>query len=151
MFQTAPVTVERAEAFSQEDMQAYVDLHYVLSPESVVDFDSIASQVAIRLQTPEFNAIFAARFAGRLVGRASAYLLPKDAGSEVRVEELVAFPETAGQKVGERLTVACVDWAKELGAVQVELTTAPHRIAANHIYEKLGFEIRETNVRRLQL
>jgi ribosomal protein S18 acetylase RimI-like enzyme len=38
--------------------------------------------------------------------------------------------------------------AKELGCKNINLTSSPNRVAANALYKKLGFEIRETNVYR---
>jgi ribosomal protein S18 acetylase RimI-like enzyme len=38
--------------------------------------------------------------------------------------------------------------ADALGAEAVDLTTHPSREAANTLYKKLGFEIRETNAYR---
>jgi ribosomal protein S18 acetylase RimI-like enzyme len=35
--------------------------------------------------------------------------------------------------------------------VSVDLTSRPSREAANHLYQKLGFEIRNTNVYRIML
>ena len=36
----------------------------------------------------------------------------------------------------------------ELGAKTIDLTSRPSREAANRLYQRLGFEMRETNVYR---
>jgi ribosomal protein S18 acetylase RimI-like enzyme len=41
--------------------------------------------------------------------------------------------------------------ARALGCKTIELTSRPTREAANHLYRKLGFEIRDTNVYRFNL
>ena len=43
-----------------------------------------------------------------------------------------------------------VERARELGAKTVDLTSRPSREAANHLYRKAGFEVRDTNVYRYQ-
>ena len=40
--------------------------------------------------------------------------------------------------------------AREAGATTVELTSRPSREAANRLYLRMGFEIRETNVYRFK-
>jgi ribosomal protein S18 acetylase RimI-like enzyme len=44
-----------------------------------------------------------------------------------------------------------LEQAKSLGCVTVDLTSRPSREAANHIYKKLGFELRDSNVWRYAL
>ncbi len=66
--------------------------------------------------------------------------------------EDVVVDSAAGRKgAGSALTHAMVDRARELGCVTVDLTSRPDRIAANAMYQKLGFERRDTNVYRMTL
>ena len=44
-----------------------------------------------------------------------------------------------------------VDRANELGCTTVDLTSRPSREAANRLYQREGFEVRETNVYRYDL
>ena len=41
--------------------------------------------------------------------------------------------------------------ARRMGATSVNLTSKPERLAANHLYQSLGFKPRQTNVYRLPL
>jgi ribosomal protein S18 acetylase RimI-like enzyme len=59
--------------------------------------------------------------------------------------------EPARGGVGAALTKAMIDRARSLGCKTIELTSRPTREAANHLYRKLGFEVRETNVYRYDL
>jgi ribosomal protein S18 acetylase RimI-like enzyme len=56
-----------------------------------------------------------------------------------------------GQGIGRRLTEAMIDRARDLGCATVDLTSRPSREAANHLYKKVGFTERETNVYRYDL
>ncbi|MET0727269.1 MAG: GNAT family N-acetyltransferase, partial [Acidimicrobiales bacterium] len=49
------------------------------------------------------------------------------------------------------LVEAMIGRARDLGSATVDLTSRPSREAANHLYRKVGFETRETNVYRLTL
>jgi ribosomal protein S18 acetylase RimI-like enzyme len=44
-----------------------------------------------------------------------------------------------------------LDRAADLGCVTVDLTSRPSREAANRLYQRLGFELRETNTYRYDL
>jgi ribosomal protein S18 acetylase RimI-like enzyme len=59
----------------------------------------------------------------------------------------VVVDETArGRGVGGALTAEALRLAEQAGAVSVELTTRTERTEANRLYQRLGFERRETNV-----
>src|SRR5229473_2680744 len=51
----------------------------------------------------------------------------------------------------EALVKACIEVARARGAGVVELQSARSREAANRLYPRLGFELRESNVYRLNL
>src|SRR3989344_959473 len=46
---------------------------------------------------------------------------------------------------GEKLLLQLLEWAKKEGMNTVELTTNPQRLAANSLYQKVGFKIHPTN------
>ena len=65
--------------------------------------------------------------------------------------ENVVVDETArGRGVGNALCAEGLRLAKERGAPAVELTSRSARVAANRLYERLGFQRRETNAWRLR-
>ena len=53
-----------------------------------------------------------------------------------------------GRGVGEALTMEALRRARAAGALTVDLTSRPSRTAAVRLYERLGFERRETGVYR---
>jgi ribosomal protein S18 acetylase RimI-like enzyme len=67
------------------------------------------------------------------------------------IEDVVVDETARGLGVGERLTMTAVDEARRRGVRSVDLTSRPAREAANALYQKLGFERRETNLYRLSL
>lgn len=72
-------------------------------------------------------------------------------GLQARIEDVVVDVEARGLGVGEQLTNAAIDRARQAGAKAVGLTSRPAREAANRLYLRMGFEVRETNVYRLKL
>jgi ribosomal protein S18 acetylase RimI-like enzyme len=64
---------------------------------------------------------------------------------------VVVDQSARGAGVGERLTNAAIDEARERGVRSLDLTSRPSREAANAMYIKLGFGRRDTNLYRLTL
>ena len=60
-------------------------------------------------------------------------------------------PAQRGKGIGEALTREALRVAQEAGAITVDLTSRPVREAANRLYQRIGFEKRETNVYRYKL
>ena len=69
-------------------------------------------------------------------------------GLRAWVEDVVVDSEARGQGAGQALVEAAVEHAASLGARTVDLTSRPSREAANRLYQRAGFELRETNVYR---
>jgi ribosomal protein S18 acetylase RimI-like enzyme len=62
------------------------------------------------------------------------------------IHDVVVDEGARGRGVGGALTAEALRLAEEAGAVSVELTTRAERAEANRLYQRLGFEPRETNV-----
>ncbi|QRV01779.1 GNAT family N-acetyltransferase [Arcanobacterium phocisimile] len=65
------------------------------------------------------------------------------------VEDVVVDEAARGKGVGASLVAAAIELAKKRGAKTVDLTSRPSREAANRLYQRAGFELRETNVYRV--
>lgn len=87
----------------------------------------------------------------RIVGTLTLALFRIPTGLRAWIEDVIVDESARGTRVGEALTNAALNRARQAGARTVDLTSAPRREAANHIYEKLGFHRRETNVWRFDL
>jgi ribosomal protein S18 acetylase RimI-like enzyme len=69
-------------------------------------------------------------------------------GTKVWIEDVVVNESQRGKGIGKELMLFAIVFARSLGAETIELTSRPSRIAANRLYKKLGFVLRETNVYR---
>ncbi len=67
-------------------------------------------------------------------------------GAHALIEDLVVDESARGQGVGEALTREALRLAEEYGANGVMLTSNPLRVAANKLYQKMGFKHWKTNV-----
>jgi ribosomal protein S18 acetylase RimI-like enzyme len=88
---------------------------------------------------------------GTILGTATLVTFPIPTGRRAWIEDVVVDDAARGLGVGGALTQAMVDRAEELGCTTVDLTSRPSREAANRLYEREGFERRDTNVYRRKL
>ena len=97
------------------------------------------------------TSIVVASLDGRIVGMALLCVCETLAGRFGVVEEVAVDEAARGHHVGIELMVTVLEIGKLLGLDFVELTSRPSRVAANGLYQSLGFETRETNVYRHRL
>jgi ribosomal protein S18 acetylase RimI-like enzyme len=88
---------------------------------------------------------------GTIVGVSTLAVFPIPTGQRAWVEDVIVDEVRAGHGIGAQLTDAMLQRARELGCVTVDLTSRPSREAANHLYKKVGFQPRDTNVYRFEL
>ncbi len=81
----------------------------------------------------------------KIIGVATLYLMPKVGKLVSHLEDVVVSSVYRGQGLGEQLVVKTIEIAKELGVKSIALTSRPSRVAANMLYQKLGFVQKETN------
>jgi len=88
---------------------------------------------------------------GRIVGAAAVLVYATPAFVKARIEDVVVEEHSRGQGVGEALVRRCIEVARERGAEIVELQSARWREVANRLYPRMGFQLRESNLYRLEL
>ena len=94
------------------------------------------------------SVLFVARIDGRIVGSLTLAVFRIPTGMRAWIEDVVVDESARGHGVGELLNRAAIDEARRRGCVTVDLTSRPSREAANRLYQRLGFERRDTNVYR---
>ncbi len=88
---------------------------------------------------------------GKIVGTLTLVTFRIPTGIRAWIEDVVVDGAERGKGIGEALTVAALKLAEELGAKTVDLTSRPSREAANRLYQRVGFELRESNLYRYHL
>jgi ribosomal protein S18 acetylase RimI-like enzyme len=131
--------------------------------DEVVDaFDRLTPQLSssnpppTRAQLDEIIAspatvLFLARDHGRIVGSLTLALFRIPTGLRAWIEDVVVDGEARGRGAGEALNRAAIERARSAGAVSIDLTSRPSREAANRLYQRIGFERRDTNVYRFSI
>jgi ribosomal protein S18 acetylase RimI-like enzyme len=97
------------------------------------------------------SSLLVARVDGRMVGMCTLATILIPTGVRARIEDVVVDESARGQGIGSELIMAAVRLAKTRGARNVDLTSRPSRSGANRLYQRLGFEVRDTNVYRFDL
>ncbi len=96
--------------------------------------------------------LFLAKRDGLIIGTLSLVLYKIPTGVKASIEDVVVDAGARGQKVGEKMIAFAIEYANtRLAVTKLDLTSSPDRIAANALYQKLGFLKRSTNVYRLEL
>ena len=120
------------------------------APMSEADVERFLSQSSVHL------FVFRAETADAdgnnpILGMLSLATFEIPAGVRAWVEDVVVDEAARGQGAGLALVEAAIEHAKTVGARTVDLTSRPTREAANRLYQRAGFQLRETNVYRVTL
>ena len=70
-------------------------------------------------------------------------------GDKVWIEDVVVDKAARGKGLGKKLIQFAIEYTINKNINKINLTSSPERVAANKLYQKLGFIQRETNVYRL--
>ena len=113
------------------------------APLSVADVEALV--------TSPVTVVFIARADGRIVGSLTLVIFLIPTGLRAWIEDVVVDGAARAKGVGVALTNAAIEESRRRNVRSIDLTTRPSREAANRLYARLGFELRETNVYRLSL
>jgi ribosomal protein S18 acetylase RimI-like enzyme len=83
---------------------------------------------------------------GPIVGSASLVIFRVLTGIRAHLEDVVVDESARGLGIGKALTREALRIANESGADGLALTSNPHRVEANKLYQKIGFKRWETNL-----
>ena len=100
------------------------------------------------LRSPVTSQFVARDDDGGIVGVSTLVVFRIPTATRAWIEDVITDEAARGHGIGEALTRAMLDRARELGCSTVDLTSRPSREAANRLYQRVGFELRETNVYR---
>jgi ribosomal protein S18 acetylase RimI-like enzyme len=101
--------------------------------------------------SPAITLLLAYNEAGEIVGTLTLAMFRIPTALRAWIEDVIVDDSQRGQGIGEALTRHALGVAKAAGATTVDLTSRPAREAANRLYQRVGFERRETNVYRYSL
>lgn len=143
-------------------MNVHVEIAHEATEELVAGLNHLLPQLSTNaspLSTKEVEVLVAspasvvliARHEGRIVGSLTLVVFPIPTGLRAWIEDVVVDDAARGKGVGEALVNAAIEESRRRRVRSLDLTTRPSRDAAVRLYERLGFELRETNVYRFFL
>lgn len=107
------------------------DLEYIVNSENTILFVAEDAGVVLGVLTLVFNRI--------------------PTGNKVWIEDVVVDKKARGKGVGKALVNFAIAYTSSKNINSINLTSSPERVAANKLYQKLGFVKRKTNVYRLTI
>ena len=118
-----------------------------------LNFDLVvpdAQRVRALIDDPAVTVLLA-RDGDEVVGTATVIVYTTPFWIKARIDEVVVDQSARGRGVGEALVSACLDIARQRGAQVAELQSGTQRDAANRLYRRMGFELRDSNLYRMNL
>lgn len=140
--------IEIVAAVTDELVEAYERLTPQLSSSSPPPSREALEDI---VAAPATDVFVATDDDGTVLGTATLAVFRIPTGRRAWIEDVVVDDAARGMGVGGALTRAMIDRAAELGCTTVDLTSRPTREAANRLYLREGFEVRDTNVYRYDL
>ena len=147
MSEAPAVTIEAAETASEELLDAVARLVAQLSRSAP---PPSAQRLREIVASPASQLLIARDEARDIVGMLTLALFPIPTGVRAWIEDVVVDERARGRGIAAALTREALALAARDGARTVELTSRPDREAANRLYAKLGFRLRDTNVYRYE-
>lgn len=81
----------------------------------------------------------------RIIGCATLCVFHSPTGTKASIEDVVVSSAYRGQHLGKQLMEYVLEQAKTYAPMELHLTSNPMRVAANKLYQSLGFQKKETN------
>jgi ribosomal protein S18 acetylase RimI-like enzyme len=144
---TDGITVTVATMPDDELVAAFGRLVPQLSPSAAVPTPDLIREI-VEAQASTVLVARDLRDQGRIVGMLTLIVFRIPTGVRAWIEDVVVDETARGRGVGEALSQEAVRRALALGARTVELTSRPSREAANRLYQRLGFVLRDSNLYR---
>ena len=141
------LNILRLQAVTDEQIDEIKRLMVELDPEIPTSSDKVRAAI----EAPE-TCFFALMDDEHIVGCASLCVCHSPTGTKAHIEDVVVLSSYRGQHLGRRMIEYVIEYArKELKPVDIFLTSRPQRVAANELYQSLGFRQKVTNVYLMEI
>ena len=138
--------IDELHTITELQVKEVVQLMYELDPTIPVTSEMVRRTV--EAPGTHFIAVTAEE---HIIGCASLCVFESPTGKKASIEDVVVASAYRGQHIGKQLMQHVIDYAKTLAPINLQLTSRPERVAANKLYQSLGFQKRETNAYRLEI
>lgn len=132
--------VEELSSYTSQDVRDLDALMHELSQTSFCNEEILYNVIS------DSNAhAYIIREAGHIVAAGTLCVMHNLEFTIASVESVVVLSSCRGRGYGKMLVEHLINEAKRLGVRSIHLTSNPKRIAANNLYQSLGFVKYETN------
>ena len=136
--------VEELRSYSSQELVELDGLMHELSATGVCDEELLKSAL------DDANVhVYVIRKDGRIVATGTLCIKHTLEFAIADIESVVVSSRCRGKGYGKELITAMIEAAKGLKVHHIQLTSNPKRVAANKLYQNLGFERYETNCYKL--
>ena len=129
------------------------------TPQDLADFDALMHELSAtsfcneELLNNALNDanVYVIRDEGHIVATGTLCIKHTLEFTIADVESVVVSSKCRGRGYGKELMTAMIEAAKKMNVHHIQLTSNPARVAANQLYQELGFVRYETNCYKLGL
>ena len=93
--------------------------------------------------------LYALEYDEKIIGMVTLCIYQCPTGRKAWIEDVVVDQNYRGKGYGKVMIEKVMELCRNKGNVTLMLTSRPSRMAANQLYQSLGFETRETNVYKM--
>lgn len=138
--------VEEVNTYSPQDLKDLNGLMQELSASSFCDKELLSAALG------DANVhVYVIRDGGHIVATGTLCIKHTLEFAIADIESVVVSSSCRGRGYGRELMSAMIDAAKGFQAHHIQLTSNPARVAANRLYQELGFVKYETNCYKMSL
>lgn len=95
--------------------------------------------------------LYTIRDQNHIIGCATLCIFHSPTGRKASIEDVVVSADYRGKHLGHLLMEHLLKEARLQAPIELQLTSKPQRVAANGLYQALGFQRKETNVYRMAI
>ena len=138
--------VEKLSSYTPHDLADLDVLMYELSA------TSFCNEELLKNALNDANVhVYVIRDEGHIVATGTLCIKHTLEFSIADIESVVVNSKCRGRGYGKELITAMIEAAKKMNVHHIQLTSNPARVAANQLYQELGFERYETNCYKMIL
>lgn len=131
--------IEELYSFSSQDLNDLDSLMHELSATSYCD------EIFLCNALNDANAhVYVIRVDGHIVAIGTLCIKHTLEYAIANIESVVVSSLYRGRGYGKELMIVMIDKAKQMNVHHIQLTSNPKRVAANQLYQEIGFERYET-------
>ncbi len=140
-------SIEKLQTADQNSLGDINALIHELSPR----LPECSIELLQKIVDAEHLELWVLRDGEKIIGMGTLAIVRIPEGERGQIEDVVVLESHRGQGLGEKISRKLIERARERKIPNVTLSSRAERVAANNLYQKLGFTEWPTNVYKLKL